>query len=253
MNFSSARVIALATVAVLVVSNCLPKTLKAEELEIGIALDSPPYVMDDASSGIEIDILRKALALRGHQFRPRQLSYKQLDEAVTDKGLDAAATVMEKKDGTYYSDQYITFHNFAFTRRNDKIKIDSIKDLKGHSIVAWENAHKDLGKQFEGLFSPSAKPVGYREIADQAMQVELFWKDKAEVAVIDEAIMTWFTKHQDKSVDTSAKLVKHKIFPPNTNFRISFKSKQIRDDFNAGLKQLKSSGEYQKIYDGYLK
>jgi polar amino acid transport system substrate-binding protein len=36
------------------------------------------------------------------------------------------------------------------------------------------------------------------------------------------------------------------------NYRPVFRDKKIRDDFNLGLKYLKESGEFQKIYDEYL-
>lgn len=36
------------------------------------------------------------------------------------------------------------------------------------------------------------------------------------------------------------------------DYRPLFHDRQIRDDFDAGLEQLKRSGRYQQIYDHYL-
>jgi hypothetical protein len=47
--------------------------------------------------------------------------------------------------------------------------------------------------------------------------------------------------------------VRHAIFAGDTEFRISFKNKAIRDDFNRGLRQIRKQGLYQKIYVTYLK
>ncbi len=229
---------------------------RAEELVIAFTLDTPPYVMDHARSGIEIDIVRGALLPQGYTFSVKQMPYGQLPRAVATDGVDAAATVIEADDGTFYSDNYITFHNAAITKRSSGLKLASIADLKGKSIVAWQNAYEDLGPEFAALFAPTVQAAyreKYQEIADQKQQVEMFWQGQAEVIVIDEAVFKWFTKELSGKVDTSAALDYHEIFPPKTKFRISFKSQQVRDAFNAGLRRLRASGEYQKIYEKYLK
>ncbi len=229
---------------------------QAEELVIAFSLDAPPYVMDEGKTGIEIEIVRAALAPKGYKFTVRQMPYGELADAVSWEGVDAAATVTKLDNGSFYSDEYITFHNAALTRQSAGLKIDSIEDLKGKTIVAWENAYEDLGPKFAALFSPDVKAPyrdKYREIANQSDQVEMFWKGEAEVIVIDVAVMKWFTQELSGEVDTKAPLVEHKIFSADTKFRISFKSEQVRDDFNAGLKQLRASGEYEQIYAKYLR
>jgi polar amino acid transport system substrate-binding protein len=229
---------------------------RAEELVIAFSLDTPPYVMDEGKTGIEIDIVRAALAPKGYTFTVRQMPYGELADAVKEEGVDAAATVTKLDNGTFYSDEYITFHNAAISKKSAGLTIDSIEDLKGKSILAWENAYEDLGPKFATLFSPDVKAPyreKYREIANQKNQVEMFWKGEAEVIVIGEAVMKWFTQELADEVDTKAPLVDHKIFPADTKFRISFQSERVRDDFNAGLKQLQASGEYEKIYARYLR
>jgi len=37
------------------------------------------------------------------------------------------------------------------------------------------------------------------------------------------------------------------------DYRPVFRDKQVRDDFNAGLKQLKETGRYKAIYERYLR
>jgi polar amino acid transport system substrate-binding protein len=231
-------------------------TVQAKDLVIAFTPDTPPYVMDDGKTGIEIEIVRAALAPQGYTFTVRQMPYGELADAVRQDGVDAAATVTKMNNGTFYSDEYITFHNAAITKKNANLKINSIEDLKGKTILAWENAYEDLGPIFEALFSPAVKApyrAKYHEIGNQREQVQEFWQAPDDVIVIGIAVMQWFTRELADEVDTTPPLVYHKIFPADTTFRISFKSKQVRDDFNAGLKQLRESGEYEKIYAKYLK
>lgn len=227
----------------------------AKEMVIAFSLDAPPYVMDEVKAGIEIDIVRAALGPKGYTFRVRQMPYGKLADAAEDTEIDAAATVTEADNGTFYSANYVTFHNAAISKQKSKLKIDSVADLKGKSIVAWENAYEDLGPEFAKLFSPSVKAAyreKYREIADQREQVAMFWKGEAEVIVIDEAVMQWFTRELSKDLDTKAVLEYHKVLPADTKFRISFKDKRVRDDFNTGLRSLRESGAYERIYEKYL-
>ncbi len=229
---------------------------QAKELVIGFTYDIPPYITKDAGGGMEIDIVRQALKVKGHTFSVKQYSYEQLDHVIKKDGLDAAACVQKSDDGTYYSDNFIWFKNYAFTKKGSGIKIDSISDLKGKSIVAWENAYEDLGPDFEALFSPDVKEPyrdKYKEIPNQKNQVEMFWNGEADVIVIDESILLWFTKHSSTKNAKVSNIVYHNIFGDKTEFRVSFKDKQMRDDFNAGLKHIREKGVYQKIMDKYLK
>lgn len=226
-----------------------------KNLVIGLTYDIPPYIIDHASYGIELDVIRDVLKYKGYTFKTRQFSYGQLEKVVTKDGLDGAGPVNKKDDGTYYSDYFIAFKNYAFTRKGSDLKINSISDLKGKSIVAWQNAYKDLGPEFESLFSPKASSPDkkYREIADQAKQVEMFWNGEADLIVIDEYIMIWFTNHLDNHTGSVDDLVYHNIFSDKTQFRLSFKKEDIRNDFNEGLKYIRDNGIYQQILDKYLK
>lgn len=228
---------------------------RRQKLEIAFSLDIPPYVMDQAAAGIEIETVRGALEQTGYTFETRQFSYHDLADAVQKHDLDAAATVIEKDDGTFYSANYVRFENYAFTKKAAGIDIERISDLKGKSIVAWENAYEDLGPEFEELFSPQANGSShgsYREIADQAEQVAMFYRGEADVIVIDKAIMLWLAKQLSDKMDTSAELSDHDIFADKTEFRISFRSEQVRDDFNRGLRQIRENGVLQQIYSRYL-
>lgn len=230
--------------------------LQAEELVIAFSYDIPPFVTDNGTSGMEIDIVREALQYKGYSFTTIQCSYKELEVAVIENGIDAAAGVRETEDNTYYSDYFIYFKNFAISKKSTGILLDSIPDLKGRSIITWQNACHDLGPEFESLFSPSVKEdylTKYIEYPNQKKQVEMFWQNQVEVIIIDEYIFKWFTRNLAGKIDTSEELVYHDLFPDRTEFQLNFRNKQIRDDFNAGLKHILENGQYQKIVNKYIK
>ncbi len=65
--------------------------------------------------------------------------------------------------------------------------------------------------------------------------------------------MLWFTHHLANKSGGIQDLVYHNIFGDKTQFRVSFKDQQVRDDFNEGLKYIRENGTYQQIFDKYLK
>ncbi|MEJ2763348.1 hypothetical protein VV869_05140 [Photobacterium sp. MCCC 1A19761] len=124
-SLASARICcAMAIVSALSV----PDSLAAQDtLKIAIANDMPPYVMDNASNGLEVDVVKQALADYDIQFV--QVSYRDLQSAVQQRGVDAAIGVMADDSGVFYSDNLITFANFAISKKADQLTIHTIDDL----------------------------------------------------------------------------------------------------------------------------
>jgi len=235
---------------------CLCGSAHAKELVIAFSHDIPPFVTDNGKGGLEIEIVAEALKHKGHTFTAIQRSYKELGVAVAQTGIDAAAGVRETDDKTFYSDYFIVFKNFAITKKKSGITIEKIQDLKGKSIVTWENAHRDLGKEFESLFSPAAgesRAGRYLEHPVQERQVEMFWRDEAEAIIIDELIFKWFTKKLREKAAATGEVVYHDIFPGKTEFQLNFRDREMRDDFNEGLRHIREKGIYRKIVGKYEK
>ena len=81
------------------------------ELTASISLDIPPYVMENATKGLEVDIVRFALA--EHSLRFVQMPYAELETAVQRGRADISVTVRQSEDDgaedVFYSDAFITF------------------------------------------------------------------------------------------------------------------------------------------------
>lgn len=231
----------------------------ARELSIGFGVDKPPFVFGRDGRGLEIDIMRAALAFKGHTLKVVHVSNRRLQIGIKSMGLDGVATVREANDGTYYSDTFITFENYAITKKESGIEIRNVADLRaeGRSVVAWQNAYRDLGPEFEALFDPAslAPPsrAMYAELPSQRSQNLMFWMGRADVVIVDKTIFLFYKRELGKELDTSSEPVFHEVFPKRTHFQAAFKERKMRDDFNEGLRYLRSTGAYQLFYDHYLK
>ncbi|HCO22653.1 MAG: amino acid ABC transporter [Gimesia sp.] len=219
------------------------------QLTVAISVDIAPYVMKNATTGIEVDIATQALP--GYQLNFVQMPYEKLQSAVAEDRADMALGVQKFKDveGIFYSDNFIDFVNAAITKKSANLKIEKVADLADHKVLTWQDAYLELGPEFEKLFAPdSPQRKNYVEVADQSEQVKQFWDSKDAVIVIDRSIfnaISQATEHKLSEVDYAS------IFPEATYFKANFEEADIRDAFNAGLKKLCSSGEYDKLLKKY--
>ena len=228
----------------------------AEQLHVGFGQEKPPFVIGKSLTGLEVDIFREALAFKGHKMIVGHMPNKRLQIALTTmEEVDAVATVRQiPGDGLYYVDDFMYFDNYAITKKRDQLRINKISDLVGHSIVAWQNAYRDLGSEFEELFKPDPpKPYKslYREAHSRKNQNGMFWLWRTEVIVIDKTIFAWYRKQLSKGFDTTPEVTFHPIFSGKTYFQAAFKNQNLARDFEAGLKHIKNTGLYDQLYQKY--
>jgi polar amino acid transport system substrate-binding protein len=217
------------------------------ELLVAISLDIPPFVMEKAASGLEVDIVRQAL--KGYSLRFIQLPYEKLQTAVQQKRVDVSVGVQSDEGGVHYSSDFINFVNYAISRKAEGLLIDSVADLRDHRVLTWQNAYLELGSEFEKMFSPeSPQRKNYIEVADQREQVRKFWEGKGLVIVIDHSIFRYFSSKMGHEIN---EVSLHAIFPPVTNFKVGFQDVTVRNRFNEGLAAMCRNGEYAGLLHRY--
>jgi polar amino acid transport system substrate-binding protein len=217
---------------------------------VGMALS--PYVLKDATSGLEIDIVRQALQNENYTLKFDLVPLARVPMALKDKSVDCALTLTEASGltGVFYSQSHITYQNVAVSLKSKGLKIASIADLTPLRVVCFQNGPQYLGKDFAAMVK-AKNGKGYSEIADQESQVKLLFLNRADVVVMDVNIFKYF-RQAIKDTDVSAEVTYATIFPP-THMKVAFTSEEVRDKFNEGLAKLKSSGKYASIVKTYIK
>lgn len=223
---------------------------QAEDLRIGVGLSKPPYVIQETNSGVELDIVRRALEIAGYTMKPQYMPLLRIPHELNGGGVDGGMHIRAHLliDG-FFSDEVIFYRNYAITLDEKDLKIDGFEDLAGKSIISFQNARKFLGEKFANVVKGSKN---YAEIANQELQVRMLAAGRAQVAVGDFRIFLHFTRKFEEKFGISLKLRFHPLFKP-TPYRAAFRSRQVRDDFDRGLRQLRESGEYEAIMDTYIK
>ncbi|MEZ8824462.1 response regulator [Vibrio amylolyticus] len=222
---------------------------KNKKLNIVFNFDRPPFMFGKTSSkGIESDLVSEILALQGYDIVASQISKRYIDRILAnDSQYDALATITPKNDDYFYSDNYVSFNNYAVTRKKDNHEVNTISDLSHLQVTAWKGAYNDLGPEFNALFNPDTGVKLY-EHTDTAEGIATFLDGKFDAIVVDITLFKWFQRQHPNQQE----YVFHQIFSETTDFPVAFKSEQVRDDFNIGLAKLKTSGRYDEIIQFYL-
>ncbi|MCC5854671.1 MAG: transporter substrate-binding domain-containing protein [Idiomarina sp.] len=227
-------------------------------LRIAFGQDKPPYVITNRDTGVEIDIARAILEPLGYRIEPIYLPYRQLHNALTlFPDIDAIAGVGVLRDSLgFYVPEFAYFNNVAISRAADENLIREISDLTGHRLVAWQGASypdTPLGPEFHQLFYTELArgQPGYSETVSQAQQNAMFWANRVDIIIIDELIFQWYRQELRETHETSLEVSIHALWPERHYTEIAFRSAELAHLFKEGLKRLKDSGEYDKVYEKY--
>ncbi len=240
--------------SVILIFFLIPSQVFSDQLKLSVGLTVAPYVIkaknsNDQDSGFEVDIVREIFALAGYKVQFVHQPLERTKISFKQKLVDGVLTIKKhypQVQGSFVSDEYITYHNFAVSLSSQNLKIDSIADLK--KVISFQQARYAFGKEFELMAGTNP---GYKEIADQKNQIGMFFFKRTDVIVLDHRIFKYFRTRLN-NIPTKQDVTFHKLFAPSA-FRSAFREEKIRDVFNRGLKDLKSSGRYEEIIRTYVK
>jgi polar amino acid transport system substrate-binding protein len=230
----------------------LSLTCHADEVVMAFGEKIAPFCFPESDNGIELEVIGEALAFKGHNLRPRYyplarvpLEFKMahVDAAMTDLGFGA--------QGGYFGDPAVLYDNVFITLQQRGLKISSPEDLKDLVVVSFPGGLK----RYPEWLTAVDQAHHYFEQNNQELQVTGLNKGRFDVVLSDKNIYHYFELQLNRNSLFRAKPVDMHAFTSvkPEDYRPVFRSKKIRDDFNAGLAHLKASGRYQAIYDSYLK
>jgi len=212
-------------------------------------LAKPPFILEEKGKGMQLDLIREAFSLE-----QKDVSFVHMPLARNVTGFlrlnaDGIITLPPeyKHPSLFVSKPYITYQNVTVSLSENNFSITKIGDLADKSIVAFQNAKKFLGDTYNETVTYS---MDYREVPNQLKQIEMLFLRRTEVIVLDINIFKYFINTHSDSIYSKPFSV-HYIFDERP-YSIGFKSEQLRNTFDAGIKAMKDSGSYQVIVDNYL-
>lgn len=245
--------LSFARLGLLLAAMCLSTaSALAAELRMAFGEKIPPFSFPATDSGIEIETYREALALRGHTLKPVYYAFARVPMAFKSGEVDAAMTDLGedlRPFGGHYGDSAVLYDNVLFTLSQRQLKIRSPADLAGLTVISFQGAAKRFPEWLERVQQAGL----YRELNDQAAQVRMLMAGRVDVVLSDRHIFQYFSQQARKQGLAVLPVEEHRFTTPRPeDYRPVFRDPKMRDDFNAGLKQLRTSGRLQEIYRRYL-
>ncbi|WP_448248555.1 substrate-binding periplasmic protein [Thalassotalea agariperforans] len=211
-------------------------------------LPKPPFILEDGQSGLQLDIIREALACENIDVEFINIPAGRNITSLKTLGADGMITLPADFDhpGIFVSTPYIYYQNVAVSLTDNHLNIEQFDDLTLLSVVAFQNAKKFLPPAYANAVNAG---IEYREIADQNKQIEMFYRRNIEVIILDLSILKYFLKHHKASI-YQKDITIHSLFDKG-GYAIGFKDENLLARFEKGLTCLKENQGYQKIIAFY--
>lgn len=215
----------------------------------------PPFIMADRDAGIEVEVVRAALAYRGHVLQARYLPMGRIPLAFKGRTVDAIMMDVGEdmtRHGGHYGAAPVVYDNVFYTLQRSGLRIRRPQDLLGHSVISFVGA----AARYPAWLQAPSRTRDYVESNHQEAQPQLLALGRYEVVLSDRSIFQYYTRQLRKRQPgfVMPALDEHSFIRADPDdYRPVFRDAAIRDDFNAGLAQLHKSGRYRAIYDKYLK
>ncbi|WP_448564165.1 substrate-binding periplasmic protein [Thalassotalea ganghwensis] len=245
-------------IVMLIAISSYAKPLYSQEMEkivpesklsktIVTGLPKPPYVME-GQTGIQLELMKEALKELNIELNFIHIPFGRGTTGYHQYNADGVLTLPPEFDypSMYMSKPYVTYQNVAVSLLEKNYTIDSIADLTGKSVTAFQNARRYLGEEFGAMIGAF---MDYRELPDQNKQMELLFLRRTEVIVLDVNIFKYYLQsHPDRELAKPFKL--HYIFGERP-YSVGFRSKEIRDVFDKNIQKMRENGTYQLIMEKY--
>jgi len=226
-----------------------PATKVKQVIELVTGLPKPPFIMDKDGNGLQLELIKAALAFSNIEVKFVAMPLGRNITGFLRRNADGVITLIPeyKHPSLHLSIPYVTYQNVAISLVEKQFSIVNISDLSNKNIMAFQNAKKFLGEEYNEAITYT---MGYREVHDQELQIENLFLRRAEVIILELNIFKWFIKNAHEALYSKPFSV-HYIFDEK-NYSVGFKSKDIRDKFNQGIQKMREDGSYQMIIDSYF-
>ncbi|MCI0129935.1 MULTISPECIES: amino acid ABC transporter substrate-binding protein/permease [unclassified Vagococcus] len=226
--------------------------VKAEEktYTIGTDLTFAPFEYQNSSGtyiGIDVDLINAIAKDQGFKVDLKPLGFDSAVQAVQSKQVDGMVAGMsitdERKKSFDFSDPYFDSGiSMAVKKGNTSIK--RYDDLKGKTVAA------KVGTESAAFLEKNQKKYGYTiKNFDDATGLYKSLENGETVAIFDDYPVLGYAITNGQALE----LVGEKETGSAYGFAVKKgQNQELLEKFNTGLKNLKTSGEYDKIINKYI-
>lgn len=218
--------------------------------QIGTDITFAPFEFQDTSGkyvGIDMDLLDAIAKEQNFQYVVKPLGFNAAVQALESKQVDGVIAGMsitdERKQKFDFSDPYFD-SGVIMAVRSDNTDITGYEDLKGKKVAV------KTGTEGYTFAQSIASKYGFTVVPfdDSSLMYEDVKSGNSVACFEDYPVLAYVAKTKD-----DLKLVGDKEKGASYGFAVGKgQNQELLEKFNAGLKDLKASGEYDRIKSKYL-
>lgn len=223
----------------------------SSHLTVCVSNSTHPYVLPELNSGLDVEIIQSALN-NSDQMNSRikfvYLPNARIKYSFNKGDCDIATQAKEDsswKNAIYSKYPMITFDNKAITLEKNNISLESIRDIKNYTTLAWQGAHQYLGDEF---YEVTLNHKNYTELSTK-LPSDMLLLERVDLVISEVNVFRYnLSKHSN-----SDEIIRYqKIFKTGNEYKWVFTSRKLRQSFEEGLKASYHNGAIDQIFEHYV-
>lgn len=220
-----------------------------EDVTMAFGASLPPYVIPQGAGGMEVDIIREALAESGHtlipQFFPLKRALALFEHGETDAIHRRWGEVSRHH---YVGDPSINYLAVIISLKSANLLVTKPGDLDGLSLAAFVGA-KSI---YASWIQPTERFKRYLEVDDQELQVKMLHRKRVSAILLDINIYRYLLAQLKAKGVNGFEETNIFRFANEVAYSPVFRDAKIRDDYNVGISKVRQKARDKEIIEGYL-
>jgi len=221
---------------------------QSRDITLAMSPSIPPYVIKETQGGIMSDIVKEALAIKGHSLKEfNYVSNKRLVAMLQSGLVDGGINTPPNLTVGFVSEPIIHFENVVVALTAKNYQFNHISDLTPFRVQAFQYAKAYLGPEFVAMAEGNSS---YHEVILQVNQLRHLFLDRTDAIILDRQIFLYYLNELRSQMTHIPDVTFYTLFPKAPR-HAAFLDEEMRDDFNDALSIMRSSGRVQAIIDQY--
>lgn len=215
------------------------------ELTFLVGVNKPPYIEVATQTGYELELLQQVsqkmhrCAVFLHTPNGRLLELFKQGQA------DFVSLQRTVPDGFSATLPYIHYENVLITRTDLQPPVNTLADLAGKRVLAFQNAHLFLPQDYAQLIPGFAS---YQEVVDQQQLPAMLLKSRVDVLVMDKNI---FAYYYQQTAPGDTRLQQLPLFGINS-YHLLGRDTWLVQRFDQALLAFQQSPQYRQLQLKYF-
>ncbi|HIU36878.1 MAG TPA: basic amino acid ABC transporter substrate-binding protein [Candidatus Aphodousia faecigallinarum] len=220
---------------------------KAATILVGTDAGYAPYEYKDPKTneivGFDIDLIKAVAKATGNEAKIQNMQFAGIIPALQANMIDVAAAGMtitpERQKQVSFSDPYYDVGGLIMAVHSKNVdKYKHMNDLEGKRVCAQIGSTGALlAKEIK-----DAKLVAFDQTGEAFMELKM---GGCEAVLVDKIVTEFYLAHR---AEKDIVLVPHLYTHKQNGFAIAKGNEKMLKTINDGLKAIRASGEYDKIY-----